>query len=102
MGRIAPKIIDIKIKNMGYLIIYFLVGVIQDFLTTLNWRYVAKEKVLPAMLFSFLTTAVGMVVLYNIITQLDPNRSILAIIIYSLGITTGTFFAMKFKAGLKN
>jgi len=102
MGRIAPKIIDIKNKNMSYLIIYFLVGVIQDFLTTLNWRYVAKEKVLPAMLFSFLTTAVGMVVLYNIITQLDPNRSILAIIIYSLGITTGTFFAMKFKAGLKN
>ena len=54
------------------------------------------------LVFSFLTTAVGMIVLYNIITQLDPNRSILAIIIYSLGITTGTFFAMKFKVGLKD
>jgi len=88
-------------KFMNYLI-YFLVGVVQDFLTTLNWRYVAKDKVLPAMLFSFLTTAVGMLVLYNIITQLDPNRSILAILVYSLGITVGTFLAMKFKAGLKD
>lgn len=86
---------------MNYFI-YFLVGVVQDFLTTLNWRYVAKDKVLPAMIFSFLTTTVGMIVLYNIITQLDPNRSILAIIIYSLGITAGTFLAMKFKAGLKD
>ena len=88
-------------KFMNYLI-YFLVGVVQDFLTTLNWRYVAKDKVLPAMLFSFLTTAVGILVLYNIITQLDPNRSILAILVYSLGITVGTFLAMKFKVGLKN
>lgn len=85
---------------MSYLI-YFIVGIVQDFLTTLNWRYVAKEKVRPAMLFSFLTTAVGMIVFYNIVTRLDPNKSILAIIIYSLGITTGTFLAMKFKIGLK-
>jgi len=86
---------------MNYLI-YFLVGIVQDFLTTLNWRYVAKDKVLSAMLFSFLTTAVSMIVLYNIITRLDPNKSILAIIIYSLGIMTGTFFAMKFKVGLRD
>ena len=86
---------------MNYLI-YFLVGVVQDFLTTLNWRYVAKDKILPAMIFSFLTTAVGMIVLYNIITQLDPNRSILAILIYSLGITVGTFFAIEFINYCKN
>lgn len=86
---------------MDYLI-YFIVGVVQDFLTTLNWRYVAKDKILSAMLFSFLTTAVGMIVLYNIITQLDPEKSIPAIIIYSLGITAGTFLAMKFKIGLKD
>ncbi len=87
---------------MTQLLIYFLIGIVQDFLTTLNLRYVAKDKVLPAMLFSFLTTALGMIVLYNIITQLDPNKSILAIVVYSFGITTGTFLAMKFKAGLKD
>ncbi len=87
---------------MTQLLIYFLIGIVQEFLTTLNWRYVAKDKVLPAMLFSFLTTALGMIVLYNIITQLDPNKSILAIVVYSFGITTGTFLAMKFKAGLKD
>ncbi len=83
-------------------LIYFAVGIVQDFFTTLNWRYVAKDRVWQAMLFSFLTTAVGMIVLYNIITQLDPNKSVTAIIIYSLGITAGTFLAMKFKVGLKD
>jgi len=51
------------------------------------------------MLFSFSTTAVGMIILYNIITELDPNKSILAILIYCLGIALGTFLAMKFKVG---
>jgi hypothetical protein len=78
-------------------IIYFFAGVLQDFLTTLNWRYVAEKKVWPAVIFSFSTTAVGMIILYNIITQLDPNKSILAIIIYCFGIAVGTFLAMKFK-----
>jgi len=84
-----------------FFIVYFFAGVLQDFLTTLNWRYVAKEKVWQAMLFSFLTTAVGMIILYNIITQLDPNKSILAIIIYCFGIAAGTFLAMKFKTSSK-
>jgi len=85
-----------------YLIIYFLVGIIQDFLFTLNVKYVAKEKVIPAILSSFATVFVSMMVLYNIITKLDSERSIIAIIIYSVGIATGTFLAMKFKLGLKD
>ena len=85
---------------MEYLI-YFIAGVAQDFLTTLNWRYVAEKKILPAMIFSFSTVAIGMVILYNIIKDLDPQKSIWAIIIYSLGIAGGTFLAMKFKHGLK-
>ena len=81
------------------LAVYFIAGIIQDFLLTMNWRYVAKEKTLRAVVFSFSTTIVGMVVFYNIITALDPNKSLLAILIYALGIATGTFAAMKFKIG---
>ena len=77
-------------------IIYFLAGALEDFLLTLNWRFVAKEKAVPAAAFSFLTTLVGMIVLYNILSTLDNHHSIFAIITYALGIRTGTFTAMKF------
>lgn len=82
---------------MLYLILYFIAGVVQDFLLTLNWRYIAKEKVSGAVLFSFLTTVISLLVLYSILTRLDESRSIFAIIIYALGIATGTFIAMKVK-----
>ena len=83
-------------------IIYFFAGVLQDFLLTLNWRYMAKDKIWGASLFSFLTTIISFVVLYNILTKLDQERSLIAIIIYSLGIATGTFLGMKTKIGMKN
>ena len=85
-----------------YLIIYFLVGVIQDFFFTLNLKYVAKNKIGLAVFTSFLITVIYMLVFYNILTQLDSQRTFVAIIIYSLGIATGTFLAMKFKLGLKD
>lgn len=78
-------------------IIYFLAGVLQDVFFTLNVRYVAKEKVFLAVLTSFLTVVVSMIVLYNIITQLSDQRGIVAIIIYAAGISLGTFLAMKLK-----
>lgn len=80
-----------------YLAIYFCVGIFQDFLLTLNWRFVAKEKEIPAAVASFITTIVSMIVLYNIITQIDSEKSIVAIIVYSFGIGVGTFLAMKLK-----
>jgi len=79
------------------LLIYFLAGILQDFLLTLNFRFIAKEKVLLATLFSFLVTVVSMLVLYNILTQLDNNRSLIAIIVYALGVATGTALGMKTK-----
>jgi len=84
------------------LIVYFFAGIVQDFLLTLNWRFVAKEKPLPAVTFSFLTTVVSMIVFYDILTQLDSQRSIVAIIIYALGIGTGTYLGMKVKKGLQD
>jgi len=82
-----------------YLIIYFFVGILQDFLVTLNWRYIAKHKIGPAVLLSFLVTITTMLVIYNILFRLDQQRSILAIIIYAAGVACGTFLAMKFKVG---
>ncbi|HZX50224.1 MAG TPA: DUF5698 domain-containing protein [Candidatus Paceibacterota bacterium] len=83
-------------------VLYFLAGIVQDFLVTLDWRFIAKNKVAPATLLSFLGTVVAMLVLYNILTQLDANRGITAIIVYAAGIAAGTFLGMKFKFGLKD
>ena len=85
-----------------YLILYFFVGVLQDFLLTLNWRFISKERAVTAAFFSFAVTIVTMLVLYNILTQLDKQRIIVAIIVYALGIGVGTMLGMKTKIGSKN
>lgn len=79
------------------LIIYFIAGIVQDFFFTLNSRYVAKDRILPAVIFSWLTITVSMIVLYSIISGLDPQKSIIQIIAYSFGVAAGTFLAMRFK-----
>ncbi len=78
------------------LVIYFLVGVIQDFFFTMNARYIVEKKVFPAVIFSFLTVLMNMLVLYNILNEIDSEKSILAIIVYSCGIALGTYVAMRF------
>ena len=82
-----------------YIILFFFAGILQDFLLTLNWRYIAKNRAVPASALSFLVTIVTMTVLYNILTRLDSQRSIFAIVVYALGIGTGTYLGMKFKIG---
>jgi len=82
------------------LAVYFLVGVVQDFFFTMNLKYVAKEKVWAAIIYSFLAVLMSMLVLYNILRDIDNQRSILAIFVYSLGIAAGTYVAMKMP-GLK-
>ena len=59
-----------------YIILYFFAGILQDFLLTLNWRYIAKHKIAPAVGLSFSVTIVSMLVIYNIISRLDSQRSI--------------------------
>ncbi len=81
---------------------YFLAGVLQDFLFTLNIKYVAVNKIILAMLTSFLITVVNLVVLYNILAVMDSQRSVVAIVVYAAGIAVGTFLAMKLKIGAKN
>ena len=87
------------ITQMG---LYFLVGVVQDFFFTMNSRYVAKDKTAPAVVSSLITVVISMLVLYNILNGLDPQKSITAILCYSAGIAAGTYLAMKFKFGFKD
>jgi len=61
-----------------------------------------KERIIPAAFYSFAVSVVSMLVLYNIITRLDSGRSLVAIIIYSLGIGTGTILGMKLKISPKD
>ncbi|MCX6720368.1 MAG: DUF5698 domain-containing protein [Candidatus Staskawiczbacteria bacterium] len=82
-------------------VVYFFAGVLQDFLFTINLRYVSKDKIFLSVFTSFLTVVVSMLALYNIVTQLDPANGIPAIIIYCLGVATGTYLAMKFKISSK-
>jgi uncharacterized protein YebE (UPF0316 family) len=83
--------------NMTYLVLYFLAGILQDVLFTLNIRFVTLRKTLWAVISSFLVVIVSMFVLYNILARLDEQRSIAAIISYAAGVAVGTFFAMKWK-----
>lgn len=80
-----------------YLILYFIAGVVQDFFFTLNMKFTAREKALPAGIFAFLEIIITFLVLYNILTNLDKERSVMAIIIYALGIGIGSFLGVKFK-----
>lgn len=85
-----------------YLFIYFAVGAFEDFLETLTARFIAKEKATQAAFLSFFSTIVSMIVLYTILAFLDSNRTLSAIAVYALGISTGTFLAMKFNPKLRN
>ena len=81
------------------LLIYFFAGVLQSFLVTVDLRLIAEKKVIPATLVSFVATLTGLLILYNIFTSLDAERSIIAIVTYAAGIATGTFLGMKMKLG---
>lgn len=78
-------------------LVYFIVGILQDFLVTINIRFTSKDRIIPASITSFLVTVCGLLVLYNIIVKLNDERTFAAIVIYALGISFGTFLGMKFK-----
>ncbi len=82
------------------LITYFFAGLLQDVLWTFNIQAVSKNKVLQASFFSFATTVMGMFVLYDIIADLDSSSGKIAILVYALGIATGTIVAMHLESYL--
>ena len=84
-----------------FLGIYFVAGILQDFLFTLSIRLVNRELPLKAASIAFLDSLVSVGVLYSILSRLDTDRTIVAIVVYSLGIGVGTYLAMRFKLGQK-
>ena len=83
--------------NYYLLIIYFFAGILSDFLFTINMRYIAKERVLLSAIVAFITTITGLYILYSIITMLQQNRGFIAILVYAMGVGTGTYIAMRLK-----
>ena len=77
------------------LLMFFLAGVLQDFLFTLSLRFVATDKPIKASPAAFLETIVTLLVLYAILIKLDTDRSIIASVVYALGIGSGTYIAMR-------
>ena len=80
-----------------FLILYFLAGAAQNFLFILNMRFVHRERILLTSIFSFLVCMLSVWVLYDIITRIGQSRGMVAIIVYSLGFSFGTFTAMNLK-----
>lgn len=76
-------------------IIYFLVGVIQDIILTLNWRYISENRATASAISAFMSAFISLIVLYNIITTLTNGRNFLAIIVYASGIGVGTYIAIR-------
>jgi len=85
-----------------YLLIFYLVGLLQEFLATLYLRFIAKGKTMPAVALSFIITLIGLLVIFNILIRLEAQKGVIAIIVFALGVATGTFLAMKIKKGFKD
>ncbi|GEM_PF-700955 len=88
-------------KPMNILVVYFLAGIVQDVISTLNIRFIGTHRVLGAVVSSFAAIIVSMLVLYNILAKLEAKDSIPAIVAYATGIAAGTFLAMKLKLEVK-
>lgn len=76
-------------------IIYFLVGVIQDIILTLNWRYISEDRALASAISAFLSALISLIVLYNIIFTIADGKNFLAVLVYAAGIGTGTYIAIR-------
>ena len=76
------------------ILIYFSVGVLQDFMIALYTRLVSTKQTLWASTLSFIITAVNLAVIYTLITNLQES-GFFAIGAYALGNAVGTAIGMK-------
>ncbi len=82
-----------------YIIVYFLVGLLQDFIIALYTRLINKGAAISSAVLSTLITIINLAVIYSILARFDSEKSILAILAYALGNGVGTFIGTKFKIG---
>jgi dolichol kinase len=79
------------------LLLFFLAGLFQDLLWTLTMRAVSERKTYHAATLSFINNVSGTLVFYSIFEKIDPSQSLLVILIFGLGVGTGTIVGMEYK-----
>ncbi len=79
------------------LLLFFIAGLIQDLLWTLNVSAVSERKTFRATTYSFINTVFSMMVLYTILEQVGPDKGLIVIIAYALGVGMGTLIGMEYK-----
>ena len=75
------------------IIVYFLVGVLQDFMIALYTRLVSTKQTIWASLLSFIITAINLAVIYTLLTGLE-DKGWIAILAYAIGNAVGTGIGM--------
>lgn len=85
---------------MWLYVIFFLVGIAEDFIGTMTLRLLVAKRIVATTLCTFAITLISLAVFYGIFIKIDndPKRFV-AIVVYSAGIALGTFLAMKVKLG---
>ena len=86
---------------MIWILIYVLVGILEDFLGTLCLRFVIHERTALAVGTTFVITIISLLVFYSIFVKLNTQtgQGIADIVAYSIGIAIGTYLGMKIKIG---
>ena len=79
------------------LVIYFAAGFVLAYFSTLQLRLVAHTKIVRATILTFFLQVISLFVLANIIAEINSKRSIGVVITYALGITIGTYVALRYK-----
>lgn len=80
-----------------HIFLYFGAGVLLAFFSTVQIRLVAQCKKLRATVLTFFLQLVNLFVLAGIITQINAGKSLVGVIIYALGISAGTYVALRFR-----
>lgn len=76
---------------------YLGAGILLAFFSTVQIRLVAQCKKLRASILTFFLQLVNLFVLAGIITQINAGKSFAGVIIYALGISAGTYVALRFR-----
>lgn len=75
-------------------LLFFLVGILQDFLITSYYQAIAKERSWHASALSTSITLVNLVILYEILSGIQ-NQILTIILAYAIGNGVGTMIVMK-------
>lgn len=78
-------------------ILYFGVGIILEFLSTLYIRFVAEKHSIKAASISFINTILVIGMIYSIIESINTQHNYVSLVIYAAGVGAGTYLGTLFK-----